>query len=56
MSTTDAAAVRRGCESTGSAAPTDNYDANTGTGTKVTKCNNAMLCNVALMDTAPSKS
>ena len=53
--TSDADALVRGCETSGSSAPTNTYDANTGSGTAVTTCNNAVLCNSGLIDTAASK-
>ena len=48
-------AVKRGCHSTTSPAPANDFDANTGTGTIVVKCKNEMYCNKALLDITASK-
>ena len=50
-----AGAVKRGCESSNAPAPANDFDTNTGTGTITVKCRNAMFCNSAALDIAPSK-
>ena len=57
VDTSDAAAVKRGCVSTGSPLPTADYNVDTGTGTIVTTpCSDPILCNGAAMDVTASKS